>query len=225
MTKPKGIVQGSRGFFAIRRSIGQSVEISLKASVPPSLPLREVFSSPIRIKIERVEDGTTTVVISTQSMLDIRRAEDRSEEEVPTDSTDILNRPELSLEEHRLLLSEYLRLTDMKRGELREKIFAEGEAAKKERRAANKQKIDAWKRNNNELAEKYLSIKHKLGEIKAQIKQRNVMTQGRGRAENAQILVEQAFFTAARLLLTEDDFARVLAEAKTQATHSKKQVP
>jgi hypothetical protein len=134
---------------------------------------------------------------------------------IDTLTTD-LKRPALDLLAQRRAWLAELEQMDAWRRDLKRRIHEEGEAAKRERRPANKRQIDHWKAQWSRLGDERIALKNRLGELKAAIKARNVLSNGRVHLHHTDA-VAQAFLEVARARLDEDTFAAWLAEAQAQA--------
>lgn len=139
--------------------------------------------------------------------------------------TDDLQRPYADLATQRAGLLAALEEIDLHCRELRRRITAEGEAAKRERRPANKALVDTWKATWDRLGDDRIALKHRLGELKAEIKLRNVLSNGYVQPMYSQE-VAQAFLEVARARLDADTFAVWLAEAQARVKeHSSVDTP
>lgn len=127
----------------------------------------------------------------------------------------LLYRNDLDLIEHRNLLKDELVHIDEQRRQLKERITDEGESAKRERRSADRKKINNWKRRDEDLLAYRTEIRNKLGDIKEAIKQRNIAASGRvidSSGSNGPLA--KAFMETAQALLPEAQYHQILQIAE-----------
>ena len=122
----------------------------------------------------------------------------------------LLYRTDLDLIEHRNLLKDELVRVDEERRQLKERITNEGESAKKERRSADRKKINGWKRRDEDLLAYRTEVRNKLGDIKEAIKQRNIAHSGRPPSD----LLAKTFMETAQAFLPEAQFHQILQLAE-----------
>ena len=171
------IVQNGR--LVITRRFNESFIIRPEATVRASLPVEVLFRTPIVVTLlEDDDDESFRLAIEADKRLRIIRSEwvDEAEER---ERTSLLYRDDLDQADHQKLLKDELLRVDEERRDLKERITAEGEAAKRKRRSADRKKINRWKRRDEALLGYRTEIRNRLGDLKAAIKQRNIATSGR----------------------------------------------
>ena len=208
------IVQNGR--LVITRRFNESFIIRPEATVRASLPVGVLFRTPIVVTLlEDDDDESFRLAIEADKRLRIIRSEwvDEAEER---ERTSLLYRDDLDLTDHQKLLKDELLRVDEERCELKERITAEGEAAKRERRSADRKKINRWKRRDEALLDYRTESRNRLGDRKAAIKQRNIATSGRGGSagmtENDALAT--AFMEAAQAILSEAQYHQILQMAE-----------
>jgi|GEM_PF-2976536 len=208
------IVQNGR--LVITRRFNESFIIRPEATVRASLPVEVLFRTPIVVTLLEDEDGGSfRLAIEADKRLRIIRSEwvDEAEER---ERTSLLYRDDLDLTDHQKLLKDELLRVDEERRDLKERITAEGEAAKRERRSADRKKINRWKQRDEALLGYRTEVRNRLGDLKAAIKQRNIATSGRGGsagvAENDALAA--AFMETAQAILPEAQYHQILQMAE-----------
>lgn len=210
----ESIVQNGR--LVIARRFNESFIIRPDSKVRALLPVEILFRTPITVTLlEGDGDGQFQISIEADKRLNIVRSEivDKAEQEK---RISLLYRDDLDLIDHQRLLKDELICTDEERCVLKEHITEEGEAAKRERRNADRKKINGWKRRDEELLAYRTEIRNKLGDLKEAIKQRNIATSGRVR-EAGEVRVDglaTAFMETAQAMLPEAQYHQILQMAE-----------
>lgn len=210
----ESIVQHGR--LVITRRFNESFIIRPDSKVRALLPVEVLFRTPITVTLlEGDEEGLFQISIEADKRLNIARSEMVDKVELKK-RISLLYRDDLDLVDHQRLLKDELIRTDEERGVLKERITAEGEAAKRERRNADRKKINQWKSRDEELLAYRTEVRNKLGDLKEAIKQRNIATSGRGHDTSAARLDElaTAFVETAQAMLPEAQYHQILQMAE-----------
>ena len=192
------------------------------SNVRALLPVEVLFRSPIRISVKKGDQADDVqLVVEADKRLNITRSELVNEEELQRNNG-LLYRNDLELLDHQRLLKNELLHVDEQRRELKIRITAEGEASKKERRSADRRKINGWKRRDEQLSAYRTEIRNKLGDIKEAIKQQNIANSGRVVVASSvpKDTLAEAFMETAKSLLPETQYHQILqlAEGRLRCT-------
>ncbi len=204
----QSLVQNGR--LIMTRCFNESFIIRPDSKVRALLPAEVLFKSPIIVTVMQGEvDDQVQLSIQADKRLNIVRSELVDEAELK-ERNSLLYRTDLDLIEHRNLLKDELVRVDQERRQLKERITNEGESAKKERRSADRKKINGWKRRDEDLLAYRTEVRNKLGDIKEAIKQRNIAHSGRPPSE----LLAKTFMETAQDFLPEAQFHQILQLAE-----------
>jgi len=210
----ESIVQNGR--LVITRRFNESFIIRPDAKVRSLLPVEVLFRTPIIVTLlEGDGDGQFQVCVEADKRLNIVRSELVNKAELD-ERTSLLYRDDIDLVDHQHSLKDELQHVDNERRGLKERITEEGEAAKRERRNADRKKINRWKRRDEELLAYRTEIRNKLGDLKEAIKQRNITenTQGRGAGKAVHDVFANAFMEVAQAMLSETQYHQILQMAE-----------
>lgn len=209
----KPLVQNGR-LILIRR-FNESFIIRPDAKVRSLLPVETLFCSPIMVTVTQ-GDGHDQVQLTVEAdkRLNVIRSELVDEAELRKRNS-LIYRNDLDIAEHQNLLKDELIHVDEERRRLKVRITEEGESAKRERRSADRKKINGWKRRDEELLAYRTEIRNKLGDLKEAVKQRNIANNGRG-SETAgkNDALAAVFMDIAQTLLPESQYHRILQMAE-----------
>lgn len=210
----ESIVQNGR--LVITRRFNESFIIRPDAKVRALLPVEVLFRTPITVTLlEGDGEGQFQISIEADKRLNIVRSELVNKAEL-CERTALLYRDDVDLVDHQHSLKDELLHVDDERCVLKERITEEGEAAKRERRNADRKKINQWKRRDEELLAYRTEIRNKLGDLKEAIKQRNIATSGRvcdaGTARTDGLAT--AFMETAQAMLPEAQYHQILQMAE-----------
>lgn len=210
----ESIVQNGR--LIITRRFNESFIIRPDSKVRALLPVEVLFRTPITVTLlEGNEEGQFQISIEADKRLNIVRSEivDKAEHKK---RVLLLYRNDIDLVDHQHALKDELLHVDDERRGLKERITEEGEAAKRERRNADRKKINRWKRRDEELLAYRTEIRNKLGDLKEAIKQRNITENGQGRGADtvAHDVLANAFMEVAQAMLPETQYHQILQMAE-----------
>lgn len=209
----QSLVQNGR--LVMTRRFNESFIIRPDSKVRSLLPVEVLFTNPIVVTVMQSDvDNQIQFSVQADKRLNIVRSELVDETELKSRNT-LLYRNDLDLVEHRNLLKDELIHIDEERHQLKERITDEGESAKRERRSADRRKINGWKRRDEDLLAYRTEVRNKLGDIKEAIKQQNIATSGRvinspGKTD----LLATAFMETAQALLPEAQYHQILQIAE-----------
>ena len=204
----QSLVQNGR--LVMPRRFNESFMIRPDTKVRALLPAEVLFKSPIVVTVMKGElDDQIQLSIQADKRLNIVRSEFVDNDELKSRNS-LLYRTDLDLVEHRNLLKDELVRVDEERRQLKERITNEGESAKRERRSADRKKINGWKRRDEDLLAYRTEVRNKLGDIKETIKQRNIAHSGRPQND----LLAKAFMETAQSFLPEAQFHQILQLAE-----------
>lgn len=210
----ESIVQNGR--LVITRRFNESFIIRPDAKVRALLPVEVLFRTPIVVTLmEGDGDGQFQVCVKADKRLNILRSELVDKAELH-ERISLLYRDDLDLVDHQHALKDELLHVDDERRGLKERITEEGEAAKRERRNADRKKLNRWKRRDDELLAYRTEIRNKLGDLREAIKQRNIATSGRGSDAGVARVDElaTAFMETAQAMLPEARYHQILQMAE-----------
>jgi len=204
----QSLVQNGR--LVMTRRFNESFMIRPDTKVRALLPAEVLFKSPIVVTVMKGEvDDQVQLSIQADKRLNIVRSEFVDNDELKSRNT-LLYRTDLDLTEHRNLLKDELVRVDEERRQLKERITNEGESAKRDRRSADRKKINGWKRRDEDLLAYRTEVRNKLGDIKEAIKQRNIAHSGRPQND----LLAKVFMETAQSFLPEAQFHQILQLAE-----------
>jgi len=175
-----------------------------------------LFRTPIIVTLlEGDGEGQFQISIEADKRLNIVRSELVNKAELH-ERTSLLYRDDIDLVDHQHLLKDELLHVDDERCVLKERITEEGEAAKRERRNADRKKINRWKRRDEELLAYRTEIRNKLGDLKEAIKQRNMTEHGQRRGADSVThdVLANAFMEVAQAMLSETQYHQILQMAE-----------
>jgi len=210
----ESMVQNGR--LVITRRFNESFIIRPDAKVRGLLPVEVLFRTPIIVTLQEGDgEGQFQVCVEADKRLNILRSELVNKEELKQ-RTSLLYRDDIDLVDHQHALKDELLHVDEERRALKERITEEGEAAKRERRNADRKKINRWKRRDEELLAYRTEIRNKLGDLKEAIKQRNIATSGRVHDAGAVRVdgLATAFMETAQAMLPEAQYHQILQMAE-----------
>ena len=209
----QSLVQNGR--LVITSRFNESFIIRPDPRVRSLLPVEVLFTNPIVVTVMQGEqDSQVQFSVQADKRLNIVRSEFVDESELKGRNS-LLYRNDLDLIEHRNLLKDELVHIDEQRRQLKERITDEGESAKRERRSADRKKIDNWKRRDEDLLAYRTEVRNKLGDIKEAIKQRNIAASGRViESSGSNDLLAKAFMDTAQALLPEAQYHQILQIAE-----------
>lgn len=209
----QSLVQNGR--LVITRRFNESFIIRPDSKVRSLLPVEVLFTNPIVVTVmQGGQDAQVQFSVQADKRLNIVRSEFVDESELKSRNS-LLYRNDLDLIEHRNLLKDELVHIDEQRRQLKERITDEGETAKRERRSADRKKINSWKRRDEDLLAYRTEIRNKLGDIKEAIKQRNIAASGRAiESLGENDVLAKAFMETAQALLPEAQYHQILQIAE-----------
>jgi len=203
------------GRLMITRRFNESFIIRPQANIRALLPVAVLFRSPIVVTLLEADGHDQfRIRIEADKRLTILRAELVGEATLHENSS-LLYQDDLDLVDQQRLLKDELLRVDEGRGVLKERITAEGDAAKRDRRSVDRKKINHWKRRDDALLAYRTEIRNKLGDIKEAIKQRTITINGRGYETGpANEMLAKTFMTTAQTMLPATQYHQILQLAE-----------